>query len=206
MYRPALPSGKIIFFFRGGGSVLGNPTTDLFCLYVLFSQYRSRDNTLENCFFQISFCSPVYVRIIYGKRKGEVPLKPLLGKQNIQAKEVYWKISELFTCPSGVVYPAGCQVNISHTPLFQVNNLYLKGMERSVNLVPVLSKMVYKKVNKFGVIPSHVQNVSGTSKGNMLFYARQIISCISLFISKDYVNNELMFMFFNRVLQYERFN
>lgn len=97
-------------------------------------------------------------------------------------------------------------MNISHTPLFQVNNLYLKGMERSVNLVPVLSKMVYKKVNKFGVLPSHVQNVSGTSKGNMLFYARQIISCISLFISKDYVNNELMFMFFNRVLQYERFN
>ena len=56
--------------------------------------------------------------------------------------------------------------------------------------------MVFKKVNKFGVMPPHVQNVSSTSKGNMLFYTRQIIACISLFISKDYVNNELMVMFF----------
>ena len=80
--------------------MLRNPTIDLFSLYVLFYQYRSRDNTLENCFFQISFCSRAYVRIIYEKRKGQVPLEPLLGKQNIQAKEVYWKISELFTCPS----------------------------------------------------------------------------------------------------------
>ena len=87
--------------------MLRNPTIDLFSLYVLFYQYRSRDNTLENCFFQISFCSRAYVRIIYEKRKGQVPLKPLLGKQNIQAKKVYWKISELFTCPSGVVYPDG---------------------------------------------------------------------------------------------------
>ena len=55
--------------------MLGNPTVDLFSLYVLFSQYRSRDNTLENCFFQISFCSHVYVRIIYEKRKGQVPLE-----------------------------------------------------------------------------------------------------------------------------------
>ena len=36
--------------------------TDLFSLYVLFSQYRSFDNTLENCFFQISSCSRAYVR------------------------------------------------------------------------------------------------------------------------------------------------
>ena len=35
--------------------------TDLFSLYVLFPQYRSRDNTLENCFFQISSCSCAYV-------------------------------------------------------------------------------------------------------------------------------------------------
>ena len=34
---------------------------DLFSLYVLFSQYRSRDNTLENCFLQISSCSRAYV-------------------------------------------------------------------------------------------------------------------------------------------------
>ena len=35
---------------------------DLFSLYVLFSQYRSSDNSLENCFFQISSCSRAYVR------------------------------------------------------------------------------------------------------------------------------------------------
>ena len=35
--------------------------TDLFSLYVLFSQYRSWDNTLENCFFHISSCSCAYV-------------------------------------------------------------------------------------------------------------------------------------------------
>ena len=34
---------------------------DLLSLYVLFSQYRSCDNTLENCFFQISSCSRAYV-------------------------------------------------------------------------------------------------------------------------------------------------
>ena len=44
--------------------------------------------TLENCFFQISSYSPAYVRIIYEKMKGPVPLRPLLGKQNVQAKEV----------------------------------------------------------------------------------------------------------------------
>ena len=35
---------------------------DLFSLYVLFSQYRSCKNSLENCFFQISSCSRAYVR------------------------------------------------------------------------------------------------------------------------------------------------
>ena len=56
----------------------------------MFSQYRSYGNTLENCFSQISFYSYAYVRIIYEKTKGQVPLGPLLGKQNIQAKEVYY--------------------------------------------------------------------------------------------------------------------
>ena len=37
----------------------------------------------------ISFYSRVYVHIIYEKTKGQVPLGPLLGKQSIQAKEVY---------------------------------------------------------------------------------------------------------------------
>ena len=40
---------------------------DLFSLYVLFSQYRSCDNTLENCFFQISSDSLAYVRVIEGE-------------------------------------------------------------------------------------------------------------------------------------------
>ena len=61
----------------------------LFSLCVLFSQHSSCDNTLENCFFQLSFYSRSFVRIIYEKTKGQVPLGPLLGKQNIQAKEVY---------------------------------------------------------------------------------------------------------------------
>ena len=66
--------------------------TDLLNLYVLFSQYRSRGYTptLENCFSQISFYSYAHVCIIYEKTKRQVPLEPLLGKQNIQAKEVYY--------------------------------------------------------------------------------------------------------------------
>ena len=36
---------------------------DLFGLYVLFSQYKSCDNTLRNCIFQISFYSRVYVLV-----------------------------------------------------------------------------------------------------------------------------------------------
>ena len=46
---------------------------DLFSLYVLFSQYRSRNNTLGNCFFHISSYSRTYVRIVYEKTKVEFP-------------------------------------------------------------------------------------------------------------------------------------
>ena len=53
---------------------------DLFSLYVLFSQYRSCDNTLENCFSQISSYSRAYLRIIYEKTNGQVLSGPLLGK------------------------------------------------------------------------------------------------------------------------------
>ena len=62
---------------------------DLFSLNVLFSQYRSRANTRGNCFFQISFYSRACLRIISEKTMGQVPLGPILGKQNIQAKEIY---------------------------------------------------------------------------------------------------------------------
>ena len=58
------------------------------------SQYRSCacDNTLKNylIFFQASSFSRDYLCMIYEKTKGQVPVGPLLGKQNIQAKEVYW--------------------------------------------------------------------------------------------------------------------
>ena len=50
---------------------------------------RSCDNTVDNCFIQISFYLRAYVRIRYEKTKGQIPLRPSLGKQNIQAKEVY---------------------------------------------------------------------------------------------------------------------
>ena len=70
-------------------SVVISKSIDLLSLYVLFSQYRSCDNTLENCFFQISSYSRAYLVIIYKKTKGQVPLGPLLGKQNVQSKEVY---------------------------------------------------------------------------------------------------------------------
>ena len=62
---------------------------DLFSLYALFTQYRSCDNTLENCFFQITSYLRAYLRIIYKEETGQVPLGPLLEKQNIPAKEVY---------------------------------------------------------------------------------------------------------------------
>ena len=60
---------------------------DFFSLHVLFSHWiKSCDNTLRNHFFQISSCSRAYVRIIYEKTMGQVPLGSLLWKQNIQAK------------------------------------------------------------------------------------------------------------------------
>ena len=44
---------------------------DLFGFYVFFfSQYRSCDNTLENCFLQISSYTRAYLRINYEKTKG----------------------------------------------------------------------------------------------------------------------------------------
>ena len=62
---------------------------DFFSLYVLFSQHRSCDNTLENCFFLIISYSRNNYAQSYEETKGQVPLGPLFGKQNIQAKEVF---------------------------------------------------------------------------------------------------------------------
>ena len=74
-------------------------------MYVLFSQCGVCGSTLENCFFQISLYLNVYMpkgkimSYLYICQKGKIPLRlsqgkqnihtPLLGKQNIQAKEVY---------------------------------------------------------------------------------------------------------------------
>ena len=43
------------------------------------SQYRSTSSYSRD-----------YLCMIYEKTKDQVPLGPLLGKQNVQAKEVYW--------------------------------------------------------------------------------------------------------------------
>ena len=53
----------------------------------------SYDNTLENCFIQISSYSRAYVVIIY-------EMGPPVRKQNIKAKEVYslWRESWKITC------------------------------------------------------------------------------------------------------------
>ena len=67
---------------------------DLFSLYVLFSQYRSCDNTLKNCVFQISSCSRAYVRIIYEKTKGQVPLGPPLGKKRTTSRGLLLNFSK----------------------------------------------------------------------------------------------------------------
>ena len=53
-----------------GTNVMPPGSIDLFCLYVLFSQYRSRYDTLGNCSFKISPCSRAYLRINYEKTKG----------------------------------------------------------------------------------------------------------------------------------------
>ena len=60
----------------------------LVSLYILSSKYRSCDDTLENCFFQSSSCSRPYVRMIYEKTVSNSH-GTSIGKQNIQAKEVY---------------------------------------------------------------------------------------------------------------------
>ena len=73
-------------------ALLGNQMSckaiDLFGLCILFSQYRSCDNSLENCFFQFSSYSRAYLRVIYEKTKIQVRLGPLSGNKT-QAKKVY---------------------------------------------------------------------------------------------------------------------
>ena len=72
-----------------------NVVIDIFSLKVLISHYRSCDNTLQNSFFQILSNSRAYLRITYEKTNSQDLLGPLLGKQNIQAKEVYCEPKKL---------------------------------------------------------------------------------------------------------------
>ena len=104
---------------------------DLFCMHVLFSQCGVCGSTLENCLFQISSYLNVYMpkgkimSYLYICQKGKIPLRlsrgkqnihtPLLGKQNIQAKEVYGNLegSPLY---SGV-YQCICHTLQRKTPV-----------------------------------------------------------------------------------------
>ena len=45
-------------------------------------------STPENCYFQILSYSREYVRTFYEKTEGLIDLRPSLGEQTIQAKEV----------------------------------------------------------------------------------------------------------------------
>ena len=75
-----------------------------FSLYVLFSQCRSCDNNLEDCFFQIFPHSRAYVRIIMKKTKGEIPPelhwenKTYQPRQKMQVTEssLFWQRKKLF--------------------------------------------------------------------------------------------------------------
>ena len=65
-------------------------------------------NTLEDCFFEISFYSRAYVRIIYEKINGQVSLGPLVGK----TKED-WSI----TCPLSADSAKGLSAPILPNPV-----------------------------------------------------------------------------------------
>ena len=55
---------------------------DVFSLYILFSQCRSCDVTLESCFFEFASCSRAYIRIIYEKTR-----QTLLGTSH----DLHWE-------------------------------------------------------------------------------------------------------------------
>ena len=70
---------------------------DLFSLFVLFSQHRSPENPPGNCFFQISSYSREYLRIIYEKTKGQVPLGPLSGNKTYKLKRFIKSPKKVFS-------------------------------------------------------------------------------------------------------------
>ena len=60
-------------------------TIDLFSLHVLLFQYRSFDNTLEECFFQISSHPRVYLRVIYENTRNSIGKAKHKPKRSIKA-------------------------------------------------------------------------------------------------------------------------
>ena len=72
-------------------------TIDLFRLYILFSQYRSRDDTREIwsfvLFIKKSTCRHIHACFNEqdkGSNLRSIITWSVLGKQNVQAKKVYW--------------------------------------------------------------------------------------------------------------------
>ena len=70
------------------------PLIDLFSLYVLFSHFRPRDATRGNSFLQMSSYARANVRITNDKNKRKNSHEGItwskMGKQNVQAKDVYF--------------------------------------------------------------------------------------------------------------------
>ena len=68
---------------------------DLFSLYILFSHFRPRDATRGNSFFQLSSYARANLRITNEKKQKENSHEGItwseMGKQNVQAEEVYYQ-------------------------------------------------------------------------------------------------------------------
>ena len=54
-------------------TVRAGKAIDLFSLYILFSQFRPREVTLGNCFFQLPPYARAHVRMIFENTKGKFP-------------------------------------------------------------------------------------------------------------------------------------
>ena len=84
-----IPKGSA---FLHQGPVVRSPI-DLFSLYVLFSHFRPRDATRGNSFFQMSSYARANVRITNEKKQKANSHEGItwseMGKQNVQAKEVF---------------------------------------------------------------------------------------------------------------------
>ena len=73
----------------GLGRKWGEGPITLFSLYVLFSKFKSCDNTLENRFFQISDYSHVYLRLIYERQWVKFPWDLYLENKTYKFLSLY---------------------------------------------------------------------------------------------------------------------